>query len=158
MTVTMTVMGAVLFQAGEAARLAGITPNQLREWSGRRAIILPDVPGRGRGRHALFSPTTVLILRLLAELHSRFRIEVGSLAQLAESLRSDLSAIPFMGLYGRAVAVKCLDQYEIISLSQARITDAVVVLPFDKHLVAISETSGLKDQLMQFQLFPVMSA
>lgn len=154
----MTIMGAILFQAGEAAKLAGITANQLREWTGRRAIISPDVPGRGRGKHALFGPTTVLVLRILGELHARFHVEVGALSSLAERLRSDLGAAPFISLYGRAVAITDLADCEIITLSQTRITKAVVIIPFESHLIAISETSELRDQIMQFQLFPAISA
>lgn len=158
MTVMVTAMAGVLFQAGEAAKLAGITANQLREWTGRRAIISPDVPGRGRGKHALFSPATVLVLRMIAELRTRFLMEVGPLSSMAEDLRAHLAEIPFMALYGRAVSIKSPDEYDIINLSHAKVSASAVVIPFEGHLVAISETCGFRDQLTQFQLFPVMSA
>lgn len=157
-TVILTVMTRILFQAGEAASLVGITANQLREWTGRRVIVSPDVPGRGRGKHALFSPTTVLVLRIVAELQTRFLMEVGALGTMAGRLGAELADVPFMALYGRAVSMTGCDEYEIIGLPCARIVASTVIIPFDPHLVAIAESCGLKDQPAQFQLFPAVSA
>ncbi len=158
MRVIVTVMTRILFQAGEAAALVGITANQLREWTGRRAIVSPDVPGRGRGKHALFSPTTVLVLRIVAELQTRFLMEVGALGAMASRLGAELADVPFMALYGRAVSMTGCDEYEIIGLPRARIVASAVIIPFDPHLVAIAESCGSRDQPAQFQLFPAVNA
>ena len=67
-----------LIQMSDAAKLSGVTVHQLKEWCARRDILPPDVPGSGRGRHALYSWQTVLAVRLLHELHQRFGVEVGA--------------------------------------------------------------------------------
>jgi hypothetical protein len=62
-----------LVQSSDAARLSGLTSNQLREWCGRRGVVVPDVPPAGRGRLALSSWQTLLALRVLNELHQALR-------------------------------------------------------------------------------------
>jgi hypothetical protein len=44
-----------MMQSGDGARRSGLTPHQLREWCGRRGVVIPDVPPAGRGHLALFA-------------------------------------------------------------------------------------------------------
>src|SRR4051794_39603808 len=60
----------------DVRRLTGLTGDQFREWTGRRRIISPDYPAKGRGNSARFSWRTVLLLRLLRAMQNEFRMEL----------------------------------------------------------------------------------
>lgn len=142
-----------LLQASDAARLAGITAHQLREWCGRRELLSPDVPGAGRGRHALFSWQTVLALRLLNEIRERFGAEVGAWKEGIEQVRSLLQGRSFPGLWSASVifydrgAARLVDERPVVS-------EALVVLPLAPHLRAIAQAFEFPAE-PQLQLFPV---
>jgi hypothetical protein len=126
-----------LVQAADASRLAGLTSHQLREWCSRRAILLPDTPGGGRGRHALFSWQTVLTLRLLRELHERFGTEVGAWNEALEECRTLLKGRPFLTLWSTyAVFPDC--HHAQLETDLALHEGALLVLPLEPHLQAIA--------------------
>ena len=68
-----------LFQSADALEVTGLTRSQLREWTGRRNLISPDVGPDGPGRHALYTWQSLLVLRLLLVLHNDFAAQVGGL-------------------------------------------------------------------------------
>src|ERR1035438_2807585 len=92
-----------LFQSSEAIRLSDLTAHQLREWRGRRAVVVPDVPASGRGRHALFSWQTVLSLRVLNELHNRFGVEVAAWRLAIAACQELLRTRSFPSLWGALI-------------------------------------------------------
>jgi MerR-like DNA binding protein len=140
-----------MIQTADACRLTGLTSHQLREWCARRAILPPDVPGEGRGRHALFSWQTVLALRLLHELHERFGAEVGAWKSAVEECRQLLNGRSFPGLWTTAVVFT--DRHHA-SLSEGRdfADEAFLVLPLEPHLQAIADDFAFPPQA-QFPLF-----
>lgn len=140
-----------LIQTADACRLTGLTQHQLREWCARRAILPPDVPGGGRGRHALFSWQTVLALRLLRELHERFGAEVGAWKAALEECRQLLNGRSFPGLWTTTVVFT--DRHHA-SLSEDRdfADEALLVLPLEPHLQAIADDFAFPPQA-QFPLF-----
>lgn len=140
-----------LVQTADASRLTGLTPHQLREWCARRAILLPDVPGGGRGRHALFSWQTVLALRLLRELHERFGAEVGAWKDALEECRKLLNGRSFLGLWTTAVAFTDRQHASLVD-GQDFPDGAWLVLPLEPHLQAIADDFSFPPQA-QFPLF-----
>jgi hypothetical protein len=143
-----------LIQTADASRLTGLTPHQLREWCTRRAIIRPDVPGGGRGRHALFSWQTVLALRLLRELHERFGAEVGAWGEAWENCRNLLKGRSFPALW-RTIVVFTDRHHAYLSDERDFPEGALLVLPLEPHLQAIAEDFSFPPQA-QFPLFRAM--
>jgi DNA-binding transcriptional MerR regulator len=133
------------FQSSDVSKLTGLSSHQLREWCTRRGIVPADVPGSGRGRHALFSWQTVLALRLLKELHERFGAEVGSWSDAMEQLREALRSRAFQSLWKTSVAF--LDSKNAM-LVEGRMPphDAMLVVQLHPHLTALSEEFALKPE------------
>src|ERR1700731_232831 len=65
-----------LIKSREVLALTGLSADQLREWTVRRALVQSDVPARKRGSEAKFSWQTVLLLRLVVVLRTRFHVEL----------------------------------------------------------------------------------
>lgn len=142
-----------LLQASDASRLAGLTAHQLREWCGRRALLEPDVPGAGRGRHALFSWQTVLALRLLNEVRERFGAEVGAWKVGIARVRELLQGRSFPGLWATSVVFDDRDHARLVDEHLVS-SEALIVLPLAPHLRAIAEAFAFSAE-PQLQLFPV---
>jgi len=145
-----------LLQASDAIRLSGLTAHQLREWCGRRAIVTPDVPAAGRGRHALFSWQTILALRILNEVHSRFFVEVsawtGAIGQCQKLLRGK----SFPTLWGVSVVFPNTTE---ASLTQDRGTssrNAWLVVHLDPHLSVLATADVLPPE-QQLPLFAAVA-
>lgn len=140
-----------LMQAADASRLAGVTPHQLREWCARRQIVAADVPGAGRGRHALFSWQTVLTLRLLRELNERFGAEVGAWKGAVGEFRKLVNGRFFPGLWNTVVVFPDRDHARLLDdLSVS--AEALLILPLAPHLEVIAQDFGLPHEL-QLPLF-----
>lgn len=143
-----------LLQASDAARLAGLTAHQLREWCARRALLAPDVPGAGRGRHALYSWQTVLALRLLRELRERFGAEVGAWKGAIQELRKLLRGRSFPGLWNIAVAFPDHDHARLID-ERTVPTEALIVMPLMPHLRVLAHCFAFPAE-PQLPLFPAV--
>ena len=131
-----------LVQTSDAALLAGVTVHQLREWCGRRDILSPDVPGAGRGRHALFSWQTVLAVRLLHELDKRFRIEVGAWRGAIREFRALVDGRPFPVLW-HAFAQFSDCNHAMLTASPLVDVNTVLTIPLAPHLQAIAQDFAL---------------
>lgn len=147
-----------LVQASEAARLSGLTPHQLREWCGRRDVVIPDVPAAGRGRLALFSWQTILALRVLKELHDTFAVEVGAWGGAIASLKDELSGQAFPSLWGKAAIFDSCDLVRLKSEREAA-PDApsVLIVRLDPHLAALSSQSDTAYADRQLPLFAAVA-
>jgi hypothetical protein len=146
----------MLIQAGDAARLAGITSYQLREWCGRRAVIPADVEGQGPGRHALYSWQTLLTLRIINDLRDRYRIEIASWCDFARNFRSEIERHSFVHLWGASLWIRDRTQFEVV-LSSARAPAAPgVLLTLDDHLEVLAMGLALPRSPDQLPLFPAM--
>ncbi|MCF5097152.1 MerR family transcriptional regulator, partial [Pseudomonas gessardii] len=67
-----------LIKAAAVQALTGLTSDQLREWTSRRHLIVPDEKPSGPGSRALYSWQTVLLLRLAVVLREKFHVELTS--------------------------------------------------------------------------------
>jgi len=132
-----------LVQASDAARLSGLTAHQLREWCGRRGVVMPDVPPGGRGRHALYSWQTLLALRVLNELHSKFRVEVGAWAPAMAQCQSIIRGYSFVSLWGEAIAFRDTTDVELACELTLCTHSAFLCIPLDPHLEALASALAL---------------
>jgi hypothetical protein len=143
-----------LIQVSDASRLAGVTVHQLREWCARRDILSPDVPGAGRGRHALFSWQTVLAVRILHELNRRFGIEVGAWRGAIREFRVIVDGRPFPVLQRAFVQFPDSD-HALLTASPSTDGDTMLTVPLAPHLQAIAQDFALPPE-PQMSLFPAI--
>lgn len=143
-----------LIQISDAARLAGVSVHQLKEWCVRRDILSPDVPGAGRGRHALYSWQTVLAVRLLHELHQRFGIEVGAWRGAIREFRTMIEGRSFPALW-RAFAQFSDHEHALLTTSPTAESDAVLTVALAPHLQALAHDFALPPD-PQLSLFPAV--
>lgn len=141
----------------DATRLTGLSTEQLREWTSRRALILPDVKPKGHGSPARYSWQTILLLRLAVVLRDRFKLELHAHRGLFAQLSSDLANTSFLSLWGKALALHGAAQWSLIdSGEKAPFPDDCILLWLDPHLQHLSDSFSLPkpEQAGQFQLFP----
>ena len=151
--VRMAIMGANLtFQASDVRALTGLTPSQLREWTSRRGIVLADRPARGRGKLAQYTWNTVLVLRILAELHRSFGIEIAAWAELGTRLRDSLSKSSPINLYGKYLRV-FEGRFEITAFPPANPETTTLIIKLDPHLEVLATGLGVPPPAQQLNLF-----
>lgn len=145
-----------LVQASEAALLSGLTPHQLREWCGRRAVVAADVPAAGRGHLALFSWQTILALRVLNEVHERYRVEVSGWRKAIAQLQVILKGRPFPSLWGSVAVFPNADEALLKLEGEVFARDAGLTVSLNRHLEALAIPSQLPVEA-QLPLFPAMA-
>lgn len=148
-----------LIESREVQALTGLSANQLREWTGRRALVAPDVQPQGRGNRARFSWQTVLVLRLAVVL-KEFHIELTAHRSLFAGLKRQLARTSFLSLRGKILAVGGREQWQLCDVKAiggaAELGD-VLLLPLTPHLRILSRKFGLADPMHQLPLFPALA-
>jgi hypothetical protein len=128
----------------------------LREWTSRRGILLADGPARGRGKHAQYAWNTVLVLRILAELHRSFGIEIAAWAELGTKLRDSLAKSSPLNLYGKYLRV--FDgRFEITATPLPNPEATAIVVRLDPHLEVLAMGLGVPPPAQQLNLFAAVS-
>lgn len=143
----------------DATRLTGLSTEQLREWTSRRALILPDVKAKGHGSPARYSWQTILLLRLAVVLRDRFKLELHAHRDLFAQLGSGLARTSFLSLWGKALALHGGAQWSLIDpRGEDAFNDDCILLRLDPHLQDLSDSFSLPEPLpaSQFQLFPTL--
>jgi hypothetical protein len=159
MGIMPTSKGERLFQAADALVLAGLSRAQLREWcgKGRRMIMKPDVSAQGSGRVALYSWRTLVVLRVLHHLQTRYSIEVSAWTGAAAEFRAGLDACSF------PAAWQCAAQFGS-SRSCTLVADADppksldgLFIPLEPHMAPMAAAMAIPrpDQLPLFPLVAV---
>jgi hypothetical protein len=141
----------------DATRLTGLSTEQLREWTSRRALILPDVKPRGHGSPARYSWQTILLLRLAVVLRDRFKVELHAHRELFADLGEGLARASFLSLWGKSLALYGRSKWEMVDpRDESLATDDCIVLRLDPHLQQLSDSFSLPKAAApgQFQLFP----
>lgn len=146
-----------LVQACDAIRITGLTAHQLREWCGRRQLVIPDQPAAGRGRHALFSWQTLLALRILKEIHDYFGVEVAAWAPAVASCQALLRGRSFPSLWGMSIVFYGLSDVQLVTHHSPLQHTASLRLPLDTHLqhLAAALSTPEMTQLPLFAAVPV---
>ena len=143
----------------DATRLTGLSTEQLREWTSRRALILPDVKPRGHGSPAHYSWQTILLLRLAVVLRDRFKLELHAHRDLFAELRVGLARTSFLSLWGKSLALYGGVHWRVVDpRDEGPSIGDCIVLRLDPHLGQLSDTFSLPKPaaLGQFQLFPAL--
>lgn len=143
----------------DATKLTGLSTEQLREWTSRRALIPPDVKPKGHGSPARYSWQTILMLRLAVVLRDRFRLELQAHRALFTQLGAGLAHTSFLSLWGKALALHGGTQWSLIDpRDEEAFTDDCILLRLDPHLRHLSDSFSLPKPVPagQFQLFPAL--
>lgn len=141
----------------EVLKLTGLTADQLREWTVRRALIQPDVPAQKRGHEAKFSWQTVLLLRIAVVLRTRFHVELQAHRDLLVAARELLEGASFPALWGGTLAIYDFRRCELLpARSNVGEDEDAVLLRLNQHLEALSQGFGLLDPVAQLPLFPAV--
>jgi hypothetical protein len=141
-----------------ATRLTGLSTEQLREWTNRRALIPADVKPKGHGSPARYSWQTLLVLRLAVSLRDRFKLELQAHQALFAELSGTFRSLSFSSLAGRVVALYgsgtwgLLDEGDIADLKRD-----CIVLRLDPHLDVLHPAFPSVSQYpYQTELFPAL--
>jgi hypothetical protein len=146
-----------LVKSREVLQLTGITADQLREWTVRRALIHADVPAQKRGSEAKFSWQTVLLIRLAVVLRTRFHVELQAHRELLVAARELLDGASFPTLWGTTLAIYDLRRCELLPARAAIAAEEdAILLRLNRHLAVLSQGFGLLDPVSQLPLFPAV--
>lgn len=146
-----------LIRSREVLELTGLTTDQLREWTVRRAFIQPDLPACKRGSEAKFSWQTVLLLRLAVVLRNRFHIELQAHRELLIAARELLDGASFLSLWGKSLAIYDRHRCALLPASEVvKTAEDAVLLRLERHLEVLSQRFGLSDPVSQLPLFPAV--
>nr|WP_313895124.1 MerR family transcriptional regulator [Burkholderia pseudomallei] len=143
----------------QATRLTGLSTEQLREWTSRRALILPDVKAKGHGSPAHYSWRTILLLRLAVVLRERFKLELHAHRDLFAEIGAGLARTSFLSLWGKSLALYGDAKWELIDpRDDSALADDCIVLRLDPHLQQLSDSFSLPKPATagQLQLFPAL--
>lgn len=141
----------------DATKATGLSTEQLREWTSRRALIPADIKPKGHGSQARYSWQTILLLRLAVVFRDRFKLELQAHRELFSSLREGLSKLTFASLWGKSLALHGGQQWNLVDAGDVLgPTDDCIVLRLDPHLEILSEAFSFPLS-MQFQLFAPIS-
>lgn len=148
-----------LLRARDVQALTGLSADRLREWAGRRGFIRPDVPACGKGSQARFSWQTVLALRLAIVLKDQFKVELQAHREMLGKMQSELAGKSFPALRGCMIALHGSAAVELLAPGERSrdLNAALLLLPLEPHLEALSNGFGINDTLQQRPLFPVVS-
>jgi hypothetical protein len=148
-----------LVKAREVQALTGLSADRLREWAGRRGLVRPDVPACGKGSQARYSWQTVLALRLAIVLKDQFKVELQAHRELLGTMQSELAGKSFAALRGRVMALHGSAAVELRAPGERSkdLNAAVLLLPLEPHLEALSNGFGVPPTPQQRPLFPVVS-
>ena len=147
-----------LVASSTAGRLTGLSTNQLREWTSRRALIPADIVHRGRGSSAQYSWQTLLLRRVAAVLKNQFRLELHAHRQIFGEIRDAFGNTSFLRLWGTCITIYGVNRWQLAdaAVSNPSSEDAIVI-HLDSHLSLLSAEFGMTTPAStpgQLELFP----
>lgn len=145
-----------LITTRDATKVTGLSTEQLREWTSRRALIPADIRPKGHGSPARFSWQTILLLRLAVIFRDSFKLELQAHRELFSDLREGLSSLQFASLWGKSLALHGEQRWTLFDAGDA--LDPVgdcIVLRLDSHLEILAGAFSLPLPKVseQFKLF-----
>lgn len=145
-----------LVEGRKARELTGLSSDQLREWTGRRGLVSPDLPARGKGSPAKFSWQNILVLRLCMVLRSDFRIELKAHRALLNSMSEIFKHALFHSLFNKRIALVGMKRCVLLPTNQPIDGNDTLVLDLERHLSLIATDFSFQDPVSQLPLFPVV--
>jgi hypothetical protein len=119
----------------------------------RRSLITPEVRPKGRGHLALYGWRSLLAVRLLALIHSRFGGSIAHWGPIVEVFRQSIQHVSFPALHGQHAL--CDGTTMVVGHRHPSSSSALIVA-LDEHLLAISRGLGTQELEPQLPLFPPM--
>lgn len=126
-----------------ATELTGLSTNKLREWTSRRALVPADVRPKGKGSPAKFSWQTILVLRIAVLLRDSFGLELASHKSAFATLRSQLQAKSFIGLWGSRLALSISGTWAFIDQVDELPAGDFLIAELDPHLRILRDRFAL---------------
>lgn len=146
-----------MIQTKDVLRLTGLSADQLREWTSRRALLKPDVQPSGPGTLALYGWQTVLALRLAVSMRKSFHMELEAQRSVLEGLRNRLAGTSFLSLLGCCVACFPQGEWTILRPGEHPPVDRdVVLLRLDPHLEVLAAAFAPHEEMRQLPLFAAL--
>lgn len=137
----------------DALRLTGLSTDQLREWTTRRALIPADIKSKGHGSSAQFSWQTILLLRLAVTLRDRFKLDLQSNQLLFNCLSHALKGVSFLSLWDRNLLLHGGAEWAFSSTTALLdIKDDLIVLKLNPHLKVLADGFSLPQPQSPVQL------
>lgn len=147
-----------LIKAAAVQALTGLTSDQLREWTSRRHLIVPDEKPSGPGSRALYSWQTVLLLRLAVVLREKFHVELTSQKNLFLGLAQKLKNHSFPALYDSVLVIKPGGEFTLYQYREySGFNGDALVINMNPHLEILSSEFEPSDESHQFHLFPAIA-
>lgn len=138
-------MALPLATARSVVALTGLSQDQLREWTGRRGIIAPDVRPKGPGTRALYSWQTVLLLRVTITLKSKFFIELTASGPLLAAISAKLKGLRFSEVRNTVLVIHDSNSFDLIEeWNPIAVRDGAIVIPLEPHLNALFGTFAME--------------
>ncbi|MCG5235313.1 hypothetical protein [Xanthobacter oligotrophicus] len=143
----------------EALIVTNLTADRLREWTGRRGLIAPDVAARGKGTQARFSWRTLLVLRIAATLRDCLHVELEAYKTALATLQQHLVGQPFHALSGMVLVIGAAAAPVLRRPADVRVDlgEPSFVVALQPHLDAISSALHLIEPMTQLPLFPTVA-
>lgn len=136
---TRTVGEPKFVRSPEAAWLAGLPIDRLRDWQ-RRGVVLPQLSPPGRGRQPKYSWKSILLLRMAVILRDRFKLELSALGYQFFELSNVLSDTEFASLWGKYLALDSGEHWILADPRENIIpTTEGLLIRLDPHLQILSE-------------------
>ncbi|MCW2393547.1 hypothetical protein [Sphingobium sp. B11D3A] len=138
--------------------ITGLSADQLREWSGRRGLIAPDVPACGKGTQARFSWQTLLLLRIAGALKTEIHVELEAYRDPFAVLREQLARLPFHALWDVALVIAGNASPMLRALGDIPLSsdEPLVIVGLRPHLDTIMRGFGIAEPVAQLPLFPAV--
>lgn len=141
----------------DAARLTGLSTEQLREWTVRRALIPADVRPKGHGSPARYTWQTLLLLRVAAVLREHFKLELQAHRTLFLELSERFQKASFLSLWGKSLVLYGGEAWNLLEPEDTPDIEVdFIVIQLNPHLRALETGFSFKQPAppAQFQLFP----
>lgn len=146
----------------QASNLTGLSIQNLREWTSRRALIPADVRPKAKGSPARYTWQTILVLRLAVTLRDHFHLELQAHAALFESIKIALRHTPLSGLWDKTLAVHGTQHWSLIDATQPQqLADEIILVRLNPHLNALAASAVFPTAFtvpLQIELFPAQVA
>ena len=144
-----------LIDVGQVIRLTALTPHQVREWTSRRGLVIPDQLPNGPGSRARFSWQSVLLLRVLNEMHTCFGIGLEDSRESISSLGTLLQGMSFIALWDRNILIR---KSKTVAIADSiALDEACLVIPLNPHLELLSSLFGDPQSIKQLSLFSLLT-
>ncbi len=137
----------------EVQAVTGLSADQIREWTGRRGIVVPDIPAKGKGTQARFSWQTLLVLLIARTLRDDFHVELAAFQCALEDIQRQLRGQAFHALQGATAVFPSAKSSRLERAMTTSLSINAITIHLDSHMSAIAKGLGTVAPSEQLPLF-----